>query len=283
MKVKNILKDVISVSIGTFILVLAVRYFILPFNILSGGVAGVAVAVGKLINIPSDIIINFLIISLFILGAIFLGKQFIVKSVISSMLYPIFLAILMQFPYEINIDPFLASLYSGILAGVGIGIVFRADGSTGGMDIPPLIINKYTHIPVSKLVMVVDACTVLLGFFSYGIEAVLIGLISVYATSITLNKVLMLGGSDSISLQIISKKYEEINQKLLIELNRGTTIIEARGGYTNDNAKVILCVVQKNEYHSIFKIIDQIDKEAFVIVSDVTEVKGEGFSFDFKV
>ncbi len=283
MKYKHLLKEAIYIIFGTFILVVSVRYFILPFNILSGGIAGIAVTLSPIIHLPKDVIANFLIIFMFLLGAMFLGKEFIIKTAFSSILYPVFLSILMRYPITLHIDPILASVYSGVLAGLGVGIVFRVNASTGGMDVPVLILNKLLKIPMHTLVLIIDAITVSLGFMVFGIESVLLGLISVYACSIVIDKILVFGGSKAISLHIISDNYEEISNMIHDELDRGSTLLEGFGGYTKKERPVLLCAIDAKEYPFMIERVGEIDKEAFIIANEANEVRGNGFYSDYRV
>ena len=280
---KKIIFDFMLVITGNFLLAIAVHTFILPYEILSGGVAGIAVSVSRLTGVRSDLIITILIWVLFALGAFFLGKKFTVHTISSSILYPIFLNVLAANPIQVNIDPLLASLYAGLVAGFGIGLVFRTGASTGGMDVPPLIIHKYTNIDLSQLVLIVDLLTVLLGVFVYGIEAVLLGFISVWATSIAINRVLVFGGQEARSVMIITDKVDEVVHMIDTVLERGSTLLEAQGGYTREQRQVVLSVINMTQYPELIKQLNHIDPQAFVIATEATEVKGNGFSFDYKV
>ncbi|NLC96807.1 MAG: YitT family protein [Erysipelotrichaceae bacterium] len=280
---KNKLLNLALIVIGNFILAFSVAVFILPYNILSGGVAGMAVVLNSLLGIDKGFAVNFLVIILFLIGWLVLGKEFAIKTFLSSVTYPIFLSLITQVLPIFEIDSLLASLYGGLLAGVGIGLVMRTGASTGGMDIPPLIINKITNIKVSTLIMIIDTVTVLLGFMTYGLEKVLIGFISVFATGFMIDKVLVFGGSISKSVQIISKNPYEIIDKIHNTLDRGTTISEAIGGYTKEKRVIILVVVSQKQYNELIDIVNSIDKEAFIITTDATSVHGEGFSFGFRV
>lgn len=280
---KKMIRDLPWVLFGNFILALAVSLFILPYNILSGGVAGIAVALQPVFHIDSTVMVNFLVISMFLLGFLFLGREFALKTVISSIIYPIYLTILSPLVPDISLDPLLASLYGGLVAGIGIGLVLRTGASTGGMDIPPLIINRFTGVKISTLVLITDALTVMLGLFTYGLEPVLIGFISVFGTSFGIDKVLTAGGGNAKAVQIISEKAEEINRMINVDLNRGTTVSEATGGYTGQPRRVILVVMEKKEYPKLLERVNQIDRNAFMITSDATDVHGEGFTLEFKV
>ena len=276
-------KDIVWVVAGNAVLALAVSMFILPYDILSGGVAGVAVALQPLIPLPVTLMVNLLVVGLFIVGACFLGKDFAMKTILSSLIYPVFLTFFSGRVPVLDLDPILASLYGGLLGGTGVGMALRTGASTGGMDIPPLIVHKLTHIEIAKLVLITDALSVLLGAFTYGLEAVLVGFVSVWASSVAIDKVLMFGGQQAKAIQIISDQYEQIIERIHSELERGTTLIEAQGGFTCEKRKIILVVITKNQYPALMEMVTAIDREAFVIANDTHEVKGFGFSFEFKV
>lgn len=272
-----------SVVIGTLLLAISVEVFIIPFDILSGGVAGIGVALEPLIHVKPTIVANILIVALLIAGTAFLGKDFFRETVLSSVLYPIFTSLITGRIPSLTIDPMLASFYGGLLGGIGIGIVLKTGASTGGMDIPPLIINKLTGIKLSTLVLITDGLTVLLGLITYDLSSVLIGLISVFASSTAISKVLTLGGTVSKSVQIISLKYEEIIHEIDVQLDRGATIFHAQGSYKGEEKKVILCVVSERQYGTLIEIIKEIDPSAFIITTDATDMHGEGFTYGFKI
>lgn len=281
MNKKEIAKDILLVIAGNFVLACGVAFFIIPNSILSGGVAGIAVAIEPLVDLDPNIMIVILTAILFLMGSFFLGKGFLLKTALSSIMYPMFVAILSGFESNINItnDPILASIYGGAFIGIGVGLVFRTGASTGGMDIPPLIINKYTHLPLPTLVLIVDGLTVLLGMLIHGVEPALIGIISVWVSAYMINKTIMLGAHDAKSIMIISEKYEEILVEIANTLDRGATLIEAKGVYTRKKRPVIMIVVLRKQFPVLNRIVQHIDPSAFVIVNDVNEVQGEGFTF----
>lgn len=274
---KKLINELFILFIGNLFLALAVGLFLLPSNILSGGVAGIAVLLKPFIPINESTMVLILNVILLALGTIFLGKKFFVNTCLSSILYPVLLVVV-QTVYEAPVvDQVLAAVYGGVLGGIGIGLVVKAGSSTGGMDIPPLLIHKFFGIDVAKGVMFTDAATVLFGLYIYGLEAVLIGLISVYMTSIAISKAMTYGTTKAKSVQIISNHYLEIQDAIHNVLDHGTTILEGMGGYTNQQRKVILVVIHNNEYAKLIEIINKYDEDAFVIVSDAAEVKGNGF------
>ncbi len=278
MKTKRIIKDLIFVLAGNGLLALSVALFILPHDILSGGVAGIAVALHPLLHLDTTLIINAMVLGMFVLGCLFLGRSFALKTVISSIVYPMMLTVFTSLVPQLQLNELLAALYGGLLAGAGIGLVMRTGASTGGMDIPPLILHRYTGIKVSTLVMVTDALTVLLGLFVYGLEAVLVGFVSVWATSLGIDKILTFGLGSAKAVQIISDQALQINDRIHTELDRGTTLLQARGGYTQTERTVILVVLEKKEYPKLLELVHEIDSNAFMITSEAADVRGEGFS-----
>lgn len=278
---KELIIDILQIILGNLILSIGIGVFVLPLSILSGGVAGIAVASEPFTHIEPAVMINILTICLFLLGSLFLGKKFALNTILSSILYPTFLTIISNQVDMIYItdNALLASIYAGICIGVGVGLVFRTGASTGGMDIPPLVINKYTGISLPTLVLITDGITVCLGVISYGIEAALIGLVSVYISSGMIKKVLMVGGHEAKNVMIISNKHEEIMSAIYTEINRGATILDATGGYSREKKPVIMVVLPYKQFPTLNKLVMHIDPEAFVVVSDTTEVQGLGFTY----
>lgn len=272
----------ITVVVGTFILAIAVETFIIPYRILSGGVAGIAVALHPILHISATLIANSVLIILLIIGSFILGKEFLKNTVLSCIAYPIFTSILSG-RVNVVVDPILASLYGGLIAGAGVGIVLKTGASTGGMDIPPLIINKLTGIKLSTLVLITDFLTVLLGLFVYDLSAVLLGLVSVFATSAAISKVLTINGTVSKAVQIISVKYEDILKEIDAQLERGATLLQGYGSYTGEEKRIILCVVSDRQYGTLIEIVKEIDPSAFIITTDATDMHGEGFTYGFRI
>ena len=272
----------ITVVVGTFILAIAVETFIIPYRILSGGVAGIAVALQPLLHVSATLIANSVLIIFLIIGGFILGKEFLKNTVLSCIAYPIFTSIL-NGRVNVVVDPILASFYGGLIAGAGVGIVLKTGASTGGMDIPPLIINKLTGIKLSTLVLITDFLTVLLGLFVYDLSAVLLGLVSVFMSSVAISKVLTINGTVSKAVQIISVKYEDILKEIDVQLERGATLLQGYGSYTGEEKRIILCVVSERQYGTLIEIVKEIDPSAFIITTDATDMHGEGFTYGFRI
>lgn len=279
---KNTIKDIIAILIGNFFVAVSVACFIVPNEILSGGVAGISVALHPILPfLDTTHLITILTVGLFIIGAVLLGKGFFLKTLLSTIWYPIILNILTYYVdgRVFTESPILASLYSGIFVGLGVGIVFRTGSSTGGMDIPALLMEKYLHMPLSTSCMILDGVTVILGITTYSVEAALIGLISVYASSTVIDKTISFGGQKTKSVMIISEKYNELLIEISEQIDRGATLLHGEGGYTRKNKEVLLVVIDNKQYPKLNKLIKDIDEHAFLIVQDAQEVNGNGFTY----
>ena len=198
-------------------------------------------------------------------------------------MYPILLALATDLykiiPIEyITMATLTSIICAGELVGFGIGIVYKRNASTGGMDIIPLIINKYTGIPLHILLMAVDCFTVLLGVIAYGLQAAIYGVISVAICSFIIDKTILLGAKQTKQVQIISQESDAILERILQDLDRGCTIVESRGGYTNQKRDMLMVVVPINEYQRMIDVVHEMDSSAFVIVSDINEIRGRGFT-----
>ena len=282
-RLKKIILDILVILIGNLCIALAVAFFVIPNKLLVGGTAGIAVALNAFWAVPEEVVINVLVYSLFIAGAFVLGREFFFKTITSTLVYPILLALATDLykiiPIEyITMDTLTSIICAGVLVGFGIGIVYRRNASTGGMDIIPLIINKYTGIPLHILVMAVDCFTVLLGVIAYGLQAAIYGVISVAICSFIIDKTILLGAKQTKQVQIISQESDAILERILQDLDRGCTIVESRGGYTNQKRDMLMVVVPINEYQRMIDVVHEMDSSAFVIVSDINEIRGRGFT-----
>ena len=253
---------------------------------LTGGLAGVAVALQPLVAIEPTLFINAATIVLFGIGAVILGRQFALKTMLSTICYPLFISLLSWglaewfTPETFIMDQYLAAIYGGVFMGCGVGLVFRCGASTGGMDIPPLIVHRFTHLPLSTLVLITDALTVGLGVATYGLQAALMGIISVFVSSVAIDRTLTLGAVRSKNCMIISAHPEELMAYIHEQLYRGTTLLEAKGGYTKEQRQVIMVVVSRKQYPLLEHEVLRIDPNAFIIVTDTDEVHGLGFTYE---
>ncbi len=279
----DILQDISMVLLGNLMIAVSTVCFVIPNKILVGGTAGLAVILNAFFGFQEELTIKILVYVLFMIGTIILGKAFALKTLISTICYPILLS-LVSYLYTLlpiglfQVDSFIASLCSGALIGLGIGLVYRKNGSTGGMDIIPLIIHKYTHLSLSGLVLMVDGMTVLFGAIANGIEAAIYGIISVWICSYIINQTMLLGTQKLKQVEIMSSEMDKINDMIHQKIDRGTTIMKALGGYTKKETHVLMVVIDTKDYPLLIDSIYSIDETAFIIVSDINEVKGRGFT-----
>ena len=268
------------VVFGNLLYALSVTLFILPSNVISCGTTGIGLVLEHLWNVPiSGFVLVFNVIML-ALGWLVLGKGFAMTTELSSLLYPVLLEICQQLLGDggVTENMLLNTLFGGMGLGASLGIVMRAGASTGGMDIPPLILKKLFSIPVSATLWIFDFLIMLAQMSFHTPEDLLYGIVMILTISIVLNKVTMLGTSRT-EIKIVSQKSEEIRQGILSQVDRGVTLLHGEGGYLGKPTEVILSIVSNHELPKITSLAREIDPDCFMIVSRVTEVWGRGFSY----
>lgn len=269
---------------GNLIYALSIAFFILPGGLIVGGTTGLGLFVNFLHPIDLSLFALIFNIVMFFIGFVILGKTFALTTVLSSLLYPLFLRLaqkLYAYTGVLTNDMILSALFGGVLIGFGIGIVIRAGASTGGMDIPPLVLNKKFGINVSFSLYFFDFTILILQALFADKEQILYGILLVAVYTITLEKVLVRGKS-RVQLEVISDKYKEINALITGQFDRGSTLYEVEGGYTRREIYAVLSIVNRRELFAIQEAIMEIDPAAFMIVSEVNEVRGRGFTLKKK-
>lgn len=277
--IKTFIKRTIIVLLGNFIYAVSVSYFVLPNNMITGGVAGIGLVVNKLFDVNLEYAITVASYGLFIIGCIFLGKQFAIQTVLCSITYPLFITLLGKFPLLVEFSPLIDVFVGGAIAGVGLGIVIKQGATTGGTDIPPLIINKYTGISVSLLMFITDGIIAAGALIAFSIENILYGIMYIYIYSTTMNKILVGDTSAAVQCIIITTKIDDICQYIHVDLDRGSTLLKATGGYSKKDINCILTVVSRKQYDLLNKKVQEVDEKAFIIATNAKDVKGEGFSY----
>lgn len=275
----SVLKSIIPVVIGNIIYALVVKLFILPTNLMSSGTTGIALLANHFLEIPVSFFILIFNVCMLILGLIVLGKKFAMTTIVSTLMYPIALEFFNQTlgEFVITNNELLNTIFAGLGIGLALGIVLRSGASTGGMDIPPLVLNHFFRIPVSVSLYVFDFIILSSQSLYNPLERLLYGIILILLTSIVLDKVLLMGTTKT-EVKIISPKFEKIAEEILSEMDRGVTLLNARGGYLKNEHSVVLSVVSNRELPKIEKLVRALDPDAFMIVSRVSEVWGRGFS-----
>lgn len=273
--VENVM-ELIYVLVGSAIIAVAFNVFLLPNKVASGGVSGISTILHELLGWQPYYVQWAFNIPLFIAGVVLLGGGgYGVKTLIGTIFLP-FVVMLTKDIQPWTHNALLASLFGGIGVGLGLGIVFRGNASTGGTDLAAQIIHKYTGLSLGKCVIIIDGLIVVSASIVFNIESGLYALIGLYVTSKTIDLV-QIGWSGTKMAMIISEKQSEVRDGILNKIERGVTKLSAYGGYTDHEKPVLMCVVDQTEFTKLKHLVKSIDPSAFIIVMDASEVLGEGF------
>lgn len=267
------------VLLGNALYAFTVKFFVLQADLISCGTTGLALVVQQVSGIPVSWFVLFFNIAMLCLGWAVLGRKFAMTTVVSSLMYPILLELLDRTLGEVILteNMLLNVIFAGLGLGLSLGIVLRAGASTGGMDIPPLILKKFFRIPVSASLWVFDLTIMLLQMFFHTGEDLLYGILLLIVMSLTLNKVMLLGTSRT-EVKIVSARAHKIRDEILTRVDRGVTLLHGEGGYLHEPTEIIMSIVSNHELPKIERLARDIDPDCFMIVSSVTEVWGRGFS-----
>ncbi len=280
---RKLLIQAVIIMGGLTVYALGVALFILPVDMIAAGTTGMALAAEHYWGIPLSGFVAVFNILMFILGWLELGREFALSTLIATFYYPFILdrMILLVGDNILTRDPMLCAIFSGLMIGVSLGVVIRAGASTGGLDIPPLVLKKRFGIPVSVTLYVVDFA-VLLSQMTFGDkERILYGLIMVIVYTIVLDKVLLMG-TRQMQVKIISDQFETISRLVQEKLDRGTTLLSIEGGHSRKKSFAVLVVVSGRELARLNRLVMEQDDKAFMIVNQVGEVKGRGFTLTKK-
>ena len=300
MKLKQslpVIKNMGLVVLGTLVLAFGTSLFILPFDLVCGGVSSIAIILNNLLGvdfISIDTLITIITWTLFFIGLIFLGKNLALKTLISTIVYPIGITLFSKLydPQFMNgifcidqsqyseIAILLAALFGGVLVGAGCALTFLGGGSTGGVDIFAFLICKiFKKLRSSVVIFCIDAITIALGLFIIqDLVVSLLGISSAMISAVAVDKI-FLGGSKAFIAQIVSDQYEAINQEIAVKLERTTSIIDIVGGYSGSSKKMLMTSFTMNQYTELLNIIHHHDSKAFVTVHHAHEINGEGWSY----
>ncbi|MPW25390.1 DUF2179 domain-containing protein [Alkalibaculum sp. M08DMB] len=276
-KKSKLLLDYLGISIGCMIMALSFNSFFVPSKIAPGGFSGLATVLYHFTGFPIGIVTLILTIPLFSVSIKLLGAKFGLKSFYGTIFFSICIDFIIRTPPLTN-DYFLASVFGGILLGIGIGFIFRFGGTTGGTDLLAAILHHYFRgIPVSTWLLILDSIVVLIAGISFrNIEVTLYSILTIYITMRLIDLILE-GISYAKAFYIISDYSSQMADKIINELDRGVTTLSGKGMYTKNNKDVLLCVVNRSQVYDLKEMVRSVDPNAFVILADVHEVLGEGF------
>lgn len=279
--VRSTLWTCASILLGNTILAFAISAFVVPHGIITGGATGVGIFLTHFLPVDMAVLVLILNLLALLLGGVVLGKTFVLATVASSVLYPALLGLVQRIPGigSATDDPLLSAILAGGLIGIAVGMVMRVGASTGGMDVVSLVLHKWFHLPVSVFVYLTDI--LILGgqaVFSRP-EQILYGVVLLVVDSFAINQVMLLGQSQ-IQLFVISGRFEEIRRKILAELNAGATMMLIETGCSGLPQKGVLCVIPPRKLYAAKELIQSVDPQAFITVTQIKEVRGQGFTLE---
>ena len=276
---RGLVKKAAMITLGNLMYALAVNMFIVPNDLITGGTTGLALFFNRTAGIPVSAFVWCFNITMFLWGAWVLGKEFAVSTAASTVIYPLMLSILewtgaAGFVME---EKLVAVVYAGLLIGAGIGVVMRAGASTGGMDIPALIGKKKWNFNVSFVIYLFDCIILALQVAAADIYSILYGILLIMVYTLVLDKALVMGTA-KIQVKIVSREYRKINTLLGERVDCGTTLLHMESGYLHKEQEMILAVISSRDLPKVNQLVLAADPEAFIVVSQINEVRGRGFT-----
>ena len=270
--------ELLQLIAGNAICASAMACFALPFNMVVAGVSGI----GRMVNYSTGISVSLTVavvnVTLFIIGSLMLGKKFAASIAVGTFAYPLFLGLFQNIEALQHLvdDPLLAAICAGVLDGVGLGLVLRIGGSTGGIDVPSIILNRKLGWKTATVMSAIDIMIFLIQIPITSSNGIVLGILYALIYSVVMNHMIMLeqGG---MQLMIWSSRAHEVNETLL-ELGYGTTLFKARGGYLREEQDVICCATSNRSLHRAKRAVLDIDDKAFMTITAVSEVNGNGFT-----
>ncbi|PLR95238.1 YitT family protein [Bacillus sp. T33-2] len=262
--------QVFGVIIGSLIVAIAFNLFLIPHEVLSSGMSGISMIIGMVTPLDTGIA-NFLLnFPLLIIGYMKLGRKFIRNSILSVLVISVGLYVFPVFPVADN--PILSSIFGGVVAGLGIGLVFRCAGSTGGFDIIGMLVARKRDFPLGALLSGMNAVVVIISGFLFNWDSALNTMVSIFVTGKVIDAVYT--HHVKLTLMIITEKGEELRQHLLTNVYRGMTVLDGVGGYSNEKRNVLLTVISRYELAEVKSLIAEVDPSAFVNITETIEVMG---------
>ncbi|MHC5228579.1 YitT family protein [Enterococcus sp. LJL99] len=268
--------DTLYVTLGSLVLAISINCILLPNKLVAGGASGISVVINYLFGINPAIVLYAINLPLLVLCFFLLGKEVGIKTIYGGLIYPFFVGITTDLP-TLTHNLFLATIFGGVLTGIGLGLVFRGNASTGGTAIISQIVNKYFNISLGVSILFVDGLVILSALYVFDIDTVLFSLICLYLIGRVVDLV-QVGFARSKNVLIISPKYMEIKEKVLVELDKGLTMIPIEGGYQKEESMLLMSVISEKDFSKMKDHVLAIDEHAFIVSMNASEVFGRGFS-----
>lgn len=274
---RQLVRDYLLLTLGAFVTAFAFAAFFLPHDIAPGGVTGIATVLSSVTGLNVGLLSFLINLPLFAIGWRRVGWRFAARSFIAMLLLSLFIDVIPVF--DLSGDMMLASIFGGVIMGIGLGLVVRSGATTGGTDMAAMIVHEHwSFLTVPMVLFAIDAVVVVIAAMAFGLQAGLFALVSLFTSTKAMDTVIK-GFNTAMQFLIISTKQEEIIRRIHSELERGCTRLEATGTYEGRKNGALLCVVSRMEAAKLKKIVSEVDPRAFVTVCDVHEALGEGFTY----
>lgn len=280
-KVLSTIGDYVIIFVGAVLYATSVNTFTAPNDIAPGGLTGVSTMLHYLFSLPIGVMILVLNIPLFIWGAIENGKKFLTKTIVATVFISVLIDVMEPFSFKYEGDTLLASVFGGLLSGLGLAFIFFRGGTTGGTDIVARNIHKRVpHISMGTVILGCDALIIASAAFVYhSIESALYAVITVFVSTKVIDTVVYGIAHDNGKLMfIVTDKFEELSKTIMEQVGRGVTLLDAQGAYSNDTKKVLLCALRPSQVHKTKMIVNSVDENAFIIVTTANAISGKGFA-----
>ena len=275
---RQLVRDYLLLTLGTLVTAFSFAAFFLPHDIAPGGVTGIATVLSSVTGLNVGLLSFLINLPLFAIGWRRVGWRFAARSFIAMLLLSLFIDVIPVF--DLSGDMMLASLFGGVIMGVGLGVVVRSGATTGGTDMAAMIVHEHwSFLTVPMVLFAIDAVVVVIAAMAFGLQAGLFALVSLFTSTKAMDAVIK-GFNTAMQFLIISAKQEEIIRRIHSEMDRGCTRLEATGTYEGRKNGALLCVVSRMEAAKLKKIVSEVDPRAFVTVCDVHEALGEGFTYN---
>ena len=276
---KKLVETCSAILLGNLILAFGIAAFVIPTGVIMGGATGLGLTISHFIHLDTAVLVLILNLMALAFGWIVLGRTFVMTTLASSLLYPVFLGIVQRIPGidSITSDLMLSAVFGGGLVGIALGLVMRVGSSTGGTDVVCLVMHKWTHIPVSVAVYLVDIVILALQVLYSNPEQILYGVVLLVVETLVLDRVILLGQSQ-VQIFAVSSRYEEIREKCLVELQAGVTMVSIETGLTGQSQCAVLCIIPPRKLYAAQELIQSVDPNAFLTITQIKEVRGQGFT-----
>ncbi|WP_210471570.1 YitT family protein [Sporosarcina sp. 6E9] len=268
--------EYIQIIVGAALVGLAFNIFLLPARLAAGGVSGISTIIYEVFQFNPAYVQWLINIPLLIVGIVFIGREFSLKTFVGTLFVPFTIWVTQGMDLSVD-NPLLSAIYGGIMLGVGLGIVYRGNGSTGGTALIAQVLKKFTGLSSGFSQLLVDGLVVVTSAFVFNFELALYALMSIYVTSKVIDFV-QLQTSPTKLILVITDKEEKIQSIIKNEINRGLTKVKTLGGYSNEEKTMILCVVEQSEAIYFKKLLQEVEPDSFVIFVNASEILGRGFS-----